>query len=36
MDDQKRTKLLAAGLGAVVAVYFGRSIVTNWVMGPIR
>ncbi|MFM7924711.1 MAG: putative Ig domain-containing protein [Planctomycetaceae bacterium] len=36
MDDQKRTKLLAAGLGAVVAVYFGRSVVTNWVMGPIR
>lgn len=36
MDEQKRTKLLAAGLGAVVAVYFGQSVVSSWVMGPIR
>ena len=36
MDEQKRTKLLAAGLGAVVAVYFGQSAVSSWVMGPIR
>jgi hypothetical protein len=36
MDEQKRTKLLAAGLGTVVAVYFGQSVVSSWVMGPIR
>ena len=36
MDDKKRTKLLAVGLGAVVAVYAGRSTVSGWVFGPIN
>lgn len=36
MDDRKRTKLLAIGLGAVVAVYSGRSAVSGWIFGPIN
>ena len=36
MDDQKRTKLLAAALAAVVAFWFGRPILTGWLLGPIR
>ncbi len=36
MDDKKRTKLLAIGLGAVVAVYGGRSTVSGWIFGPIN
>ncbi|MEY3457659.1 MAG: hypothetical protein RL215_816 [Planctomycetota bacterium] len=36
MDDQKRTKLLGAVLAAVVAVWFGRPIFTNWLFGPVR
>jgi len=36
MDDKQRTKLLAMGLGAVVAVYSLRSTVDEILMKPIR
>jgi hypothetical protein len=36
MDENKRTKLWAAGLGAVVAIYFLRSTVDGFLMKPIR
>jgi len=36
MDDNKRTKLLAAGLGAIVAIYFLRGTVDSFLMKPIR
>lgn len=36
MDEKQRTKLLGIGLAVVVAVWGGRSTVSNWVFGPIR
>ncbi len=36
MNDQRRAKILAAVLAAVVVVYWGRSVVTNAVLAPIR
>ncbi len=36
MEDQQRTKILALGLGAVVAVYSLRSTVDGYLMKPIR
>jgi hypothetical protein len=36
MDENKRTKLWAAGLGAVVAIYFLRGTVDGFLMKPIR
>ena len=36
MDDQKRTKILAGGLVAVILVFLLRSKADNWLRGPIR
>ena len=36
MDDQKRTKILAGGLVAVILVFVLRTRVDNWLRGPIR
>lgn len=36
MDDQKRVKLLAAGLGVVVAIFSLRSTIDRIVMKPLR
>jgi hypothetical protein len=36
MEDQKRTKILAGGLLAVILVFLLRSSVDNWLRGPIR
>ncbi|MFM7059261.1 MAG: putative Ig domain-containing protein [Planctomycetota bacterium] len=36
MDDKQRTKLLGIGLAVVVAVWAGRSTVSDWIFGPIR
>lgn len=36
MDDNNRTKRLAGALLAVVLVYFGRSVVDDWLFGPVR
>ena len=36
MDEKKRTKILAAGLVAVIAVYSLRSTLDGFLMKPIR
>lgn len=36
MDDQKRKKILAGGLAAVILVFLLRSTVDGWLRGPIR
>lgn len=36
MNDQKRTKILAGGLAAVILVFVLRTRVDNWLRGPIR
>jgi len=36
MDEKQRTKLLGIGLAVVVAVWAGRSTVSDWIFGPIR